>query len=93
MRLWVAWKASVAAPRPRQTTRTQEPRQQRFARHEFHHDEPLIVVPRQAVHAGNAVAHLQHAAHLANVELAFVVFNLGLNDRGNLIRIESHVAT
>ncbi len=44
----------------------------------------------EAVDAGNAVAHLQHAAYFAHVDLRLVVLNFLLDDRSDLVGFEFH---
>src|SRR5262249_51651375 len=48
---------------------------------------------RPAIDAGDAVAHFQDRADLADVDRAFVLLNLGLNDRGNFIGVKFHNST
>ncbi len=45
---------------------------------------------RQAIDAGHAVAYFEHRADFADVDLAFVMLDLLLDDRGNFISIEFH---
>ena len=44
----------------------------------------------QSVDVGDPVADVQHRAHFADVQLALVLLDLFLDDRGNFVSIESH---
>ena len=45
---------------------------------------------RQAVDAGDAVAHLEHPAHFASFELGPVLVNFRSQNRNDLVGFESH---